>query len=297
MGQGMFSGLNHYGIYCRDLEETIAFYRDCLDFEFLNYFEDRNGDEYFNMAFMRLGAFILEISESPSWDEEIYEWACAGPNHFCFVCGDLEAMKEKLGAKFRAAWDAVRESPDYRSVLLRGPSGERIELMQIITDLYPAVYAPSDTPYVRGFGHVSYYCEDLEESLKFYTDILGFDHVATLDMDGLGTSFKSRTAILKLGDIVLELALPIANPVIVERIKHLASLSMDHLGLSCTGDMQEAIDFIRSKSDLVWEDTKPAISHNVVFGNDMQWVLLRGPNGERLEPSKDIIRQTASARD
>jgi len=288
MSQNIFTGFHHYGIYCPDLDASVAFYRDALGFDFLNYFEDRDEHDYFKMAFMRLDKFLLEISQPADWGKNALEWATMGPNHFCLVCGDLEATKKKVEAVFDAGWIAFEDSPYYKSAFFRGPGNELIELMQVTDGSFPVVHTPNDCPFTQGLGHISYFCKDLDESIGFYADVMGFKLEKTYESCGSDLGVRHKAALLTLNDMMLELAQPIANPVVLDRLNCLAFLSMDHLGMIPDGDMQESMDLLRSRSDkIVWENTAPNITYNVMEGLNMQWALFRGPNGERWEYGKD----------
>ena len=290
MNEKAFTGFHHYGIYCPNLEESIAFYRDGLGFEFLNYFEDSDEVDRFKMAFLKLDEFLLEISEPETWGSKALEWATMGPNHFCLVCGDLEAMKAELEAKYKIKWIATEDIPLYKSVLFRGPGNELIELMQVTDDAFPTVHTPNDTPYVRGIGHFAYFCDDLGHSTGFYTDIFGFNNELTYESRGSILGNQYQASLLTLNDTMIELIQPISNPVVLGMLKHLAQMNMDHLGMIPDGDMSEAIRRISAKThDVVWENEAPNITHDVMEGKGMQWALFRGPNGERWEFSKDVI--------
>jgi len=288
-----FTGFHHYGIYCPDLEESIAFYRDALGFEFLNYFEDSDEVDCFKMAFLKLDKFLLELSEPATWGSKALEWGTMGPNHFCLVCTDLEALKTKLETKFNVKWVAAEDGRYYKSVLFRGPGNELVELMQVTSCGFPVVHTKCecgcDGKNVLGIGHFGYFCDDLEMSIAFYSDVLGFDLQVAYESTANDLGVPHRAAMLTLNDTMIELAQPIANPIVADKVKCLAYLSMDHLGMVPDGDMLEAMDLIRSRTgSVVWENEAPNITPNVMEGVGMQWALFRGPNGERWEFGKDV---------
>ena len=290
MSRDIFTGFHHYGIYCPDLEESIAFYRDALGFEFICYFEDKDEVDFFKMAFMKLDKFLLELSEPASWGARTFEWATVGPNHFCLACGDIAAMKKKLEEKSNAVLVAEDEGPYYKSALYRGPGNVLIEFMQVTDASFPTVHTPGDSPYALGIGHFSYFTDNIEKSIEFYTKTMGFTLAKEYESSGSDMGFLNRTAMLTLNDMMIELAQPVANPVVTDKLKCLAYMSMDHLGAIPDGDMQEAIDLLRSRAEtgIDWENSSPNITLDIHDGLGMQWALFRGPNGERWEFSKDI---------
>ena len=63
MGKKLFKGWHHYGVMCHDIEESIAFYRDALGFEFLFYAGELEGEDHIKIAFMKLDKLVLELLE------------------------------------------------------------------------------------------------------------------------------------------------------------------------------------------------------------------------------------------
>ena len=288
MQKKIFKGWHHYGVMCRNMEESIAFYRDALGFKFMFYAGELEGEDHIKIAFMKLDTVILELLEPVSWNREACDWAMNDLQHLCFACGDIDLMRDKLEKEFNIKWEMEEDGPDCKALFWRGPGGERLELIQLKSDLFPVMHSPSDSPYIRGLGHVGYFSGDIEKSIDFYKNVLGFEHLKTFDEGGPELDFWNHIALLRLNDILIEIVQPIAHQVILDNIKYYSRMTMTHLGLEVACDMQEAIDYIRSKTDFEWENVVPGISPDIGYNNDMQWALFRGPNGERIELSKDL---------
>jgi len=284
----LFTGWHHYGVMCRDMEESISFYKDALDFEFMFYAGEMEGADHIKIAFMKLDTIILELLEPVTWNQEACNWASNDLQHLCIACGDAEIMKKKLETGFGVEWELIEDGPECKALFWRGPGGERLELIQMITDLFPVVHSPSNSPYTRGLGHVGYFTGDLQKSIDFYTNILGFEHLKTFDEGGPNEEFWNHIALLQLNDTLIEVIQPVAHPVILDMVKYPQRMSMTHLGMQVACNMQDVINTISSKAIVEWENTVPGISPDIPAGNDMQWALFRGPNGERWELSNDL---------
>ena len=288
MGKKLFKGWHHYGVMCHDIEESIAFYRDALGFEFLFYAGELEGEDHIKIAFMKLDKLVLELLEPVSYANEACDWAKDDLQHLCIACGDINVMREKLEKEFNVEWESEEDGPDCAALFWRGPGNERLELIQLKSDLFPVVHTPSDSPYCRGLGHVGYFTGDLQGSIDFYTNVLGFELVRTFEEGGPDMGFWNNIALLQLDSTLIEVVEPITHQVIRDMMKFGSRRALTHLGMEAAIDMKEIISYIQSKADLEWENTEPGISPDIPEGNDMQWALFRGPNGERWEISFDL---------
>ena len=288
MAKQIFKGWHHYGVVCQKIEESIAYYQDALGFEFMYQCGELEGEDHIKLAFLKLDKIVLELLEPVSWKNEACEWAANDLQHLCLACGDIDLMKKKLEDEYNTEWELIEDGPECKAIFWRGPGGERLELIQMKTDLFPVMHSPTDTPYVRGLGHVGYFTGDLQASIDFYTNVLGFEHIRSFDEGGPNEDFWNHIALLKLNETLIEVIQPEAHEVIRDMVKYPSRMSMNHLGMEVACDMQEAIDCICSKAIVEWENTTPGISPDIGPNNDMQWALFRGPNGERWELSKDL---------
>ena len=288
MSKQLFKGWHHYGVMCRDMEESIAFYRDALGFEFMFYAGEMEGADHIKIAFMKNDKLVLELLEPVSWNQEACDWASQGMNHIAFAVGDCDAMQEKLEKEFNVVFTDPEDGPDCKAVFFRGPGGERLELIEMKSDLFPIVHTPNDSPYIRGLAHVGIFSGDIDVSIAFYKDVLGFEHVKTFEEGGPDMGFWNKIALMRLDDTLVEVVCPLAHPQVKEMFKYQARVQMTHLGMDAAIDMQEVIDTIREQADLEWENTTPGISPDIPEGNDMQWALFRDPNGYRWEISHDL---------
>lgn len=122
-----FSGLHHVQVRTQDMEASIAFYREVFGFEV----ESTWSHGEYQLVDMRLGAMILELGTGfipPSEPDGLV-------NHFALRTDDMEDAFAKLVARGTQLISpgierGNRGSCDFLFLLLRSPSGEKIELIQ-----------------------------------------------------------------------------------------------------------------------------------------------------------------------
>lgn len=277
----MYKGMHHYGIACRKLEESVAFYCDHLGFEVLSYSDETDGEDAVKVALLKCDTFVLALFEPSAWGEEACEWASGGLNHIALACGNAAVMAEKLQKEAGIEFESTEEGPDCDCLFLRGPGGERIEIFEIKSDMFPVMYSPNSSDCVRGFAHVGVFSGDYEGSIKFYQEVLGFEHLFTFEEGGPDMDFWNKVAFLRRGDALLEILCPIQNKRLNEMIKYQARIQMSYLAMELDCDISEAVDSIRSKADLEWENTEPVASTGMPEGKNVEWVAFRDINGFR----------------
>ena len=147
----MLTGLQHIGIYVEDMEEATNFYKSVFDFKEVSRSNAMEGDLPLLIVFMKHSSGIkLELLHTEGKNPK--QSASATPNHLTFRVDDAEAAYNKLkehGVNLETpvlsaplGFDTPLKSEDmdvFRSgsnkgakvqiFFLRGPSGERIEIM------------------------------------------------------------------------------------------------------------------------------------------------------------------------
>lgn len=124
------SGLAHIGIMTADMDASVRFYTENLNFtcthrQFLGTTE---------LAFLTVGDCIVELV-APAANEQINSLKPGQIDHIALRVTNLDAEVERLekaGIRlFAPAKDAAIFENGIRCVFFPGPSGERIELFQI----------------------------------------------------------------------------------------------------------------------------------------------------------------------
>jgi len=142
--------------------------------------------------------------------------------------------------------------------------------------------------YFTGYSHVGIYVTDLEEGIKFYTDVLYFDLMFQLvnGSDGL------KIAFLKLENCIVELLEPPTGKETLlpkEKIIEGAKSTINHLAI-LVNDIYKARERIESFG---YEFETRGIYDVPNFGSenlDLKVCFFRGPNGERIELFEEIYK-------
>ena len=147
----MITGLQHVGIYVEDIEQSIAFYERVLGFHLACRGSAMEGELPLTLIFMKHpSGIVIELLHCEGKNPK--QSALATPNHICLRTDDAAKMYkelEKQGVAFECepftapfGYDRPMAKEDmdiFRSpspkgakmqlFFLRGPSGERIEIM------------------------------------------------------------------------------------------------------------------------------------------------------------------------
>lgn len=127
-------GLHHIGIYVTDLQESIKFYEEVLDFHFDYGFEDPGPQGLIKIALMRKDNFSVELLQLAD-SSQVKAQAEQTFNHFTMYVNDINKTVERLKADGRVVFEPGGIVEDFgkeriRFVFFRAINGERIELVQ-----------------------------------------------------------------------------------------------------------------------------------------------------------------------
>jgi catechol 2,3-dioxygenase-like lactoylglutathione lyase family enzyme len=118
-------GVHHVALLCANVERTIQFYQDLLEFPLTDVFENRDykGSTHF---FFDIGhGNALAFFDFPGLDLDAYQEVLGGLHHLAL---SMEPGQwERIKAKFDAAGVAYQQVG--RSLYFRDPDGTRLELI------------------------------------------------------------------------------------------------------------------------------------------------------------------------
>ncbi|MBO4272485.1 VOC family protein [Microbispora triticiradicis] len=119
-------GLHHFALISSDVERTIRFYHDLLEFPLTEIFENRDyrGSNHF---FFDIGnGNLLAFFDLPGLDLEPYKEVLGGLHHIAISVE--RATWERLRGKLDAAGVPYQEESG-SSIYFRDPDGARLELL------------------------------------------------------------------------------------------------------------------------------------------------------------------------
>jgi len=130
-------GLHHFALLCSDVERTIVFYQDLLEFPLVELFENRDyrGSTHF---FFDVGqGNYLAYFDFPGLDLGEYREVLGGLHHIAISVTPEQWVR--LVAKLEATGIETL-IVDGTSVYFAGPDGERLELLSYpLNDMYGTV--------------------------------------------------------------------------------------------------------------------------------------------------------------
>ncbi|MDP2892538.1 MAG: VOC family protein [Bacillota bacterium] len=129
-GAHSINGLAHIGIFCRDIVQSKSFYTDILGFELDHEAELASPEGPIKTACVKSGDLVIILSQSPEGRPEA---GSISINHFALNTSNIPHVFAHMKA------DGVDVEPgeitslpgkDVKHFYLRGPDGERIELVE-----------------------------------------------------------------------------------------------------------------------------------------------------------------------
>ena len=130
-------GLHHFALLCSDVERTIAFYQDLLEFPLVELFENRDYRGSTHLFFDVGHDNYLAYFDFPGLDLGKYAEVLGGLHHVAISV--TPEQWERLVAKLKSAGLDVH-IVDGTSAYFAGPDGERLELLSYpLNDMYGTV--------------------------------------------------------------------------------------------------------------------------------------------------------------
>lgn len=120
--------MEHVGIGVKDLEKSIAFYRDVLGYQIA---QERVIDTptVKKLVFMKRGNDMVELLYMPDAPAPEPRRDTVGLAHLCFVVEDLDAEVARwLGMGVEQTLKPVPAGEHERRTVFKGPNGEQFEL-------------------------------------------------------------------------------------------------------------------------------------------------------------------------
>lgn len=186
-------GVAAVGMTVADLDRSIVFFRDTLNFEVMEEFEDSGRDTELltgvfgartRTARLRLGAEVVELTEFLAPRGRPYPADSRGNDqwfqHLAIVVSDMEAAYQRLRDQGVAhASTGPQRLPDWNpdaggiaAFYFRDPDGHFLEILQVPPDKGDPRWQAKDRLFL-GIDHTAIVSTDTDRSLRFYRDGLG----------------------------------------------------------------------------------------------------------------------------
>ena len=132
-------GVHHIALLSSDVEQTIAFYQDLLEFPLTELFENRDYQGSTHFFFDIGNGNLLAFFDFPGLDLGEYAEVLGGLHHIAI---SVEPERwEHLAAKLDAA-GVENQRMSGSSIYFRGPDGERLELISDpLKEMYGTIVA------------------------------------------------------------------------------------------------------------------------------------------------------------
>ncbi|MDR3119943.1 MAG: VOC family protein [Clostridiales bacterium] len=269
----MILGVAHNAIKVSDMDKAIDFY--CGTVGFTKAFDLKNSEgkpwiEYLkicNNAFLEL--FYGGEKRTPA-----YEGGAIGYHHWCVSVGaDLmpELAKRFFAKGLIKSPDLKKSDDDTISLWIHDPDGNALEFVQYGPEgpHMKANKAPYDFTKkgYTGIAHMAYHVSDIEASLHYYRDILGFALSHTLDRDG-----KPWLYYLRVSDGTFLELYPGATK--AYNLTNQSAAQM-HMCIECQ-DVAETVAELRGKGAPIDSDAKVGADFNT-----QAWT--HDPDGNKIE--------------
>lgn len=261
------TGISHIAVLTHNMDSSFAFYKDLLGFE--EPFRLNKADSSISTVFIKVNDVqcIELFPERERGTDRLHQVA--------FITDDAEGVRARLasfGVKVPAKVGKGRIG-NY-NFTCKDPDGHTIEIVQYEPDgwtMRDAGKHMSDARVSVRLKHIGFGVEDLERSMKFYRDILGFQETWRGSRDNKQLSWVNMK--VPDGDDYIEFML-YKDPPTMEKLG-----GMNHLSLE-VADIQKAVDHLEARPARASYPKQWEIKTGV---NRKRQINLFDPDGTRTE--------------
>jgi predicted enzyme related to lactoylglutathione lyase len=171
----MIYELNHFGIFNRDMEQTLAFYEK-LDAQIV--FDRTIAGPEVRVVYIQLADGMIEFICNPNPHAG---WTY-GIDHLAFMSDDLDRDYARLIAAGAVEAEAPKPAgTGVGRISFLNVGDARVELLERDVDFRRPVRAGS---IITDFDHFAVTTPDLAATAEFFTDVVGLEPIAALDVEG-----------------------------------------------------------------------------------------------------------------
>ena len=260
-------GVAHMALYVSDLGKARQFYKDFLGYDEPYTLNGKTGKE--RIAFIKINEdqYLELFAEDPKKDGQM--------NHISFFTDNAQGMRDYLASKGVKVPEKVGKGQIRNSNFnITDPDGHTVEIVQYEPDSWTRREAGKFLPPTRVSKHIMHLgvlVGDLDASMKFYRDILGFTEFWRGSSSGKELSWVNMR--VPDGDDYLEFML-YSKPLDAAQIG-----TKNHVCL-VTPDIQEAVKNLEARPARQSYSRKIEIKTGV---NRKRQANLFDPDGTRIE--------------
>ncbi len=166
-------GISHMAIYVSDLQKARAFYKDFLGYDEVFTLKRDDGSE--RIAFIKINEdqYLEVFAEDPKKDGHL--------NHFSVFTDNAEAMRLYLASKgVKVPGQVGKGKVGNANFNIIDPDGHTLEIVEYKPESWTRQHTGQAMPETRistHMPHLGFTVKDLDASMKFYGDLLGFHEI------------------------------------------------------------------------------------------------------------------------
>jgi catechol 2,3-dioxygenase-like lactoylglutathione lyase family enzyme len=204
-------GVAHIALYTTDLAKARAFYEDFLGFQELSTLKRDDGSV--RIAFVKIDdkQYVELFTDAPKEDGQL--------NHIAIYTDNAQKMRDYLAAhRVKVPALVPKGKTGNYNFTITDPDGHTVEVVQYLPDSLTEINQGKLLPPSRissRIMHVGFLVRNLEASMKFYRDLLGFREFWRGSSNGTQLSWVNMR--VPDGDDYLEFMLYTGTPSAQER--------------------------------------------------------------------------------
>ena len=270
----MIKDIAHIALNPLDMERSVEFFETVFGWKKAFELHHDNGDPW--IVYMKIckGHFLELFYGGQNDRDYAFDFRKTGYNHLCVTVGNIrKTLQEIYDRGFISSPEPEIEKSLNRNLWLYDPDGNGIELQEYVPESVQMQSNVNAYPFGRdgytGIGHACFVCSDIEASLDFYCNKLGFQLIGIQDDD----SGKPWLHYVRIADGVYLELIPNgegSNPNIGWN-----SRGFNHLCLE-TDNLKADVELLRARGVQIVQEPKTA--------SDLNWqAWIQDPDGNRIE--------------
>lgn len=276
--KGILRGVQHLGIPVIDLNATVNWYENVLDFKEI-YRTTIFNKECIDVAFLKSGNLIIEAYQLSGEEyEEIKSRSRGHIGHFAIDVKDIEVALEQVVSKGIVLDDSTKDGPvlienfwskGVKYVNFVGPNHEKIEL----TDNLGSDKRLKES-IIGGWSHLGIPVTNLGKSKKFYED-LGFAQVMNAEIRKEEGTIE--VAFMEFQGFQIELYKLFGDD--LEAMSLRKDGRIDHIALDVV-DIEKAFEELKKAN---FDIIDAELNYLSFWDNGVRYFTIKGPDGEKIE--------------